>query len=53
MSSPRALSHNKFLVICDSDNRPRWVWTGSQNWTKTGLCTQAYWWVVADIDIAR
>ena len=41
MISPRALGHNKFLVICDEDGKPRWVWTGSQNWTKTGLCTQA------------
>lgn len=41
MVSPRALGHNKFLVICDADEKPRWVWTGSQNWTKTGLCTQA------------
>ena len=41
MVSPRALGHNKFLVICDAQNKPRWVWTGSQNWTKTGLCTQA------------
>lgn len=39
--SPGALGHNKFLVICDSRKKPRWVWTGSQNWTKTGLCTQA------------
>lgn len=41
MTSPRALAHNKFLVICDGQGRPRWVWTGSQNWTKTGLCTKA------------
>jgi phosphatidylserine/phosphatidylglycerophosphate/cardiolipin synthase-like enzyme len=41
LTSPRALAHNKFLVICDEDGKPRWVWTGSQNWTKTGLCTQA------------
>jgi phosphatidylserine/phosphatidylglycerophosphate/cardiolipin synthase-like enzyme len=41
MISPRALGHNKFLVICDDSGRPRWVWTGSQNWTQTGLCTQA------------
>jgi phosphatidylserine/phosphatidylglycerophosphate/cardiolipin synthase-like enzyme len=39
--SPGVLGHNKFLVICDSQKKPRWVWTGSQNWTKTGLCTQA------------
>ncbi len=41
MISPGALGHNKFLVICDKKKKPRWVWTGSQNWTKTGLCTQA------------
>jgi hypothetical protein len=41
MTSPRALGHNKFLVICNAQNKPRWVWTGSQNWTMTGLCTQA------------
>lgn len=41
MISPRALGHNKFLVLCDDQRRPRWVWTGSQNWTSTGLCTQA------------
>jgi phosphatidylserine/phosphatidylglycerophosphate/cardiolipin synthase-like enzyme len=41
MISPKALGHNKFLVITDSQNKPRWVWTGSQNWSKTGLCTQA------------
>ena len=40
MISHRALGHNKFLVILDR-SKPRWVWTGSQNWTKTGLCTQA------------
>ncbi|MFF5288327.1 phospholipase D-like domain-containing protein [Paractinoplanes globisporus] len=41
MTAPRALGHNKFLVICEEDGSPRWVWTGSQNWTMTGLCTQA------------
>jgi phosphatidylserine/phosphatidylglycerophosphate/cardiolipin synthase-like enzyme len=41
MLSPRALGHNKFLVICSANGNPRWVWTGSQNWTRTGLCTQA------------
>jgi len=40
-SAPRALAHNKFVVICDSKRRPQAVWTGSTNWTKTGLCTQA------------
>jgi phosphatidylserine/phosphatidylglycerophosphate/cardiolipin synthase-like enzyme len=41
MTAPRALAHNKFLVICDGNQKPKWVWTGSQNWTRTGLCTQA------------
>ncbi|HYZ48965.1 MAG TPA: phospholipase D-like domain-containing protein [Sphingomonas sp.] len=41
MTAPRALAHNKFLVICDEAKAPQAVWTGSTNWTKTGLCTQA------------
>lgn len=41
MSAPRALAHNKFLVICDAGRKPQAVWTGSTNWTVTGLCTQA------------
>lgn len=40
-SAPRALAHNKFLVLCDARKNPTAVWTGSTNWTKTGLCTQA------------
>jgi phosphatidylserine/phosphatidylglycerophosphate/cardiolipin synthase-like enzyme len=40
-SAPRALAHNKFLVLCDGSKKPQAVWTGSTNWTKTGLCTQA------------
>ncbi len=41
MSAPRALAHNKFLVICAADKSPQAIWTGSTNWTMTGLCTQA------------
>ena len=41
LSSPRALAHNKFLVVCDSEKRPQSVWTGSMNWTRSGLCSQA------------
>lgn len=41
MCAPRALGHNKFMVICDTNKKPRWVWTGSLNWSDTGLCTQA------------
>jgi hypothetical protein len=37
--APGALAHNKFLVI-EEDGKPTRVWTGSTNWTVTGLCTQ-------------
>jgi phosphatidylserine/phosphatidylglycerophosphate/cardiolipin synthase-like enzyme len=40
MSAPRFLAHNKFLVTTDKQRKPKLVWTGSTNWTKTGLCTQ-------------
>jgi hypothetical protein len=33
-------AHNKFLVLCDAKGNPSSVWTGSMNWTMTGLCTQ-------------
>ncbi len=34
------LGHNKFLVWCKGATPTR-VWTGSTNWSRTGLCTQA------------
>ncbi len=34
------LAHNKFLVYCDSADSPQRVWTGSTNWSETGLCSQ-------------
>jgi phosphatidylserine/phosphatidylglycerophosphate/cardiolipin synthase-like enzyme len=34
-------AHNKFVVFCDSNGTPRHVLSGSTNWTKSGLCTQA------------
>jgi phosphatidylserine/phosphatidylglycerophosphate/cardiolipin synthase-like enzyme len=37
--SPPALGHNKFLVF-SRGGTPEQVWTGSTNWTPTGLCTQ-------------
>ncbi len=43
MVSPKALGHNKFMVIGrgnEDDFKPQKVWTGSTNWTETGLCTQ-------------
>lgn len=39
--SPGALAHNKFLVRMDKQGKPLIAWTGSTNWTSTGLCTQA------------
>ncbi len=33
-------AHNKFIVFAD-DAGPKRVWTGSTNWTPSGLCTQA------------
>jgi phosphatidylserine/phosphatidylglycerophosphate/cardiolipin synthase-like enzyme len=33
-------AHNKFVVLCDKKGQPEKVWTGSTNWTVTGLCTQ-------------
>ena len=41
MSAPRFLAHNKLLVVCDDQGVPRRTWTGSTNWTPSGLCTQA------------
>src|SRR5262249_2224865 len=34
------LGHNKFMVVCDSAEAAEAVWTGSTNWSPTGLCTQ-------------
>ena len=34
-------AHNKFIVACDSSGKPQRVLSGSTNWKKTGLCTQA------------
>ncbi|HUC68552.1 MAG TPA: phospholipase D-like domain-containing protein [Stellaceae bacterium] len=33
-------AHNKFVVVCDKSGKPATLWTGSTNWTVTGLCTQ-------------
>ena len=38
--SPGALGHNKFLVRTDKNRKAVAAWTGSTNWTRTGLCTQ-------------
>lgn len=33
-------AHNKFVVFCNAQGKPQRVWTGSTNWTVTGLCTE-------------
>ena len=38
--SPGALGHNKFLIRTDKNGKPLIAWTGSTNWSPTGLCTQ-------------
>jgi phosphatidylserine/phosphatidylglycerophosphate/cardiolipin synthase-like enzyme len=41
--APQALAHNKFAVVGRRKGTkftPIKVWTGSTNWTPTGLCTQ-------------
>ncbi len=38
--SPGALGHNKFMVRMDQNGMPLTAWTGSTNWSPTGLCTQ-------------
>src|SRR5262249_28454913 len=38
--SPGALGHNKFLIRMDKHGKPAAAWTGSTNWSPTGLCTQ-------------
>ena len=35
----KGLGHNKFVVVSNTAG-PRAVWTGSTNWSTTGLCTQ-------------
>jgi phosphatidylserine/phosphatidylglycerophosphate/cardiolipin synthase-like enzyme len=35
----KGLGHNKFAVLSDASG-PKAVWTGSTNWSTTGLCTQ-------------
>ena len=51
--APGSLGHDKFLVVTTAAGRPRRVWTGSTNWTPTGLCTQLNnGLLVADADVA-
>ena len=40
MLASGVLGHNKFMAVCDKDENPQAAWTGSTNWSPTGLCTQ-------------
>jgi phosphatidylserine/phosphatidylglycerophosphate/cardiolipin synthase-like enzyme len=52
--SPKPLAHNKFAVMTTAAGKPTSVWTGSTNWTTTGLCTQLNnGLLVKDADVAR
>ncbi|TGP15344.1 phospholipase D-like domain-containing protein, partial [Mesorhizobium sp. M1D.F.Ca.ET.234.01.1.1] len=39
MLKSKGLGHNKFVVVSEG-GEPKMVWTGSTNWSTTGLCTQ-------------
>jgi hypothetical protein len=38
--SPKALAHNTFVVVTTAERAATRLWTGSTDWTTTGLCTQ-------------
>jgi phosphatidylserine/phosphatidylglycerophosphate/cardiolipin synthase-like enzyme len=40
MMASGCLGHNKFVVVCDSQQKPTAALTGSTNWSPTGICTQ-------------
>ncbi len=50
----KGLGHNKFAVSSDSSGEPKAVWTGSTNWSTTGLCTQINnGLLIENLDVAR
>jgi phosphatidylserine/phosphatidylglycerophosphate/cardiolipin synthase-like enzyme len=44
------IGHNKFAVLLDRNGKPIVVWSGSTNWTKTGLCAQSNNTVIVESD---
>ncbi len=53
MLKSKGLGHNKFLVLSKA-NKPKAVWTGSTNWSTTGLCTQVNnGLLIEDTDVAK
>lgn len=54
MLASGVLGHNKILVLCDAEKKPLAAWTGSTNWSPTGLCTQINNGIVInDVDLAQ
>ena len=48
------IGHNKFAVLLDNSGKPIAVWTGSTNWTPTGLCAQSNNTIIVDsADVAQ
>lgn len=41
MVGSQHIGHNKFVVLTDNHGAAKAVWTGSTNWTETGLCAQS------------
>jgi phosphatidylserine/phosphatidylglycerophosphate/cardiolipin synthase-like enzyme len=49
----KGLGHNKFVVVSQG-GAPKAVWTGSTNWSTTGLCTQVNnGLLIEDADVAK
>jgi phosphatidylserine/phosphatidylglycerophosphate/cardiolipin synthase-like enzyme len=44
------IGHNKFAVLLDKNGKPIVVWSGSTNWTPTGLCAQSNNTIVVESD---
>jgi phosphatidylserine/phosphatidylglycerophosphate/cardiolipin synthase-like enzyme len=44
------IGHNKFAVLLDKTGKPTTVWSGSTNWTPTGLCAQSNNTVIVESD---
>src|SRR5262249_5256136 len=48
------ISHNKFMVLTDIDGKPKAVWTGSTNFTDSGIYAQTnVGHAIADADLAK
>ena len=47
------IGHNKFAVLLDRNGKPIVVWSGSTNWTKTGLCAQSNNTIIVEIRCRR